>query len=186
MTKGRPGSGMRAITLPDVADLGPKMRALNEGHRAFVLAFIATGGRSQQEAAIMAGYAPEPRSANVTASRIAHRPDVQDAIFEEMKKQGRIDLISSYANVRAIANTSQKEEVKLKANLELMSIAGLGAVTRHEVVVEDRRSTKDLLEEIRLLAQETGDEGKSIAGNIIEGEFEEVIEDGSEGLEDLL
>lgn len=185
MSRGRPGAGTRVITLPDVSDMGPKMRALSEGHRAFVLAYIAIGGRSQTEAAIMAGYSDTPRCAGVTSTRIAHRQDVQDAIFEEMKKQGRIDLVSRYANVRLIADSSPKDEVRLKANLELMNIAGLGGVTRHEVVIEDRRSTKDILEEIKRLASETGDEGKLIAGDIIDAEFEEVT-DGSEGLEDIL
>jgi phage terminase small subunit len=162
--------------MPPIGEFGPKMRALSESHRAFVLAYIAIRGRSATEAAIMAGYAPGD-GAKVSAHRIGHRKDVQEAMLEEMVKQNRLDLVSYYANVRDIAMTSSKEEVKLKANLEMMSMGGMSAVTRHEVVVEERRTTKDIVDELRRLAAETGNLGKAIAGDVIEGEFEEVEDD---------
>jgi len=61
--------------------LGPRMRALNERQRAFVVAFVENGSQNYEKAYISAGYAITGAQPN--SSRLAHNPKIQAAILEE-------------------------------------------------------------------------------------------------------
>ena len=73
-----------ASVIPPDYKCGPAMRKLNDRQRAFVTAMLDFGGRDNTKAARAAGYSdPGPEGLRQTAYRLAHDPDIIEAIREE-------------------------------------------------------------------------------------------------------
>jgi hypothetical protein len=146
----------------NVEQLGPKMLALSEKHRAFVQALFdedapAHGAGLLNYAARKAGY--EGKAVSVTASRVAYRPDVQAAIKEFSHLAVRAispDAIRAVRN--ALLDPSHKDNIRA-ASLVLERV--LPSETMHTVRVEDHRpptveATEAVLRRIAELAAQAG------------------------------
>ena len=192
--------------------LGRAMRKILPQQRAFVVAYVETGGRNGAAAARAAGYAPNnPGAQRVTAYRLLHDDKVLAAIKEVADKQLRASIIiGTDALIEIASDPSHKD--RLKAATELVNRGGLIAATAHNINVNvtDNRTPEEMLTRINVLAKGLGIDPDALLGSasgraalpapqeIIDAEYEEVEPvsvdsdedpsegDGTEGLEDLL
>lgn len=125
---------IRLAPITDTSGLGPAMIRLNPQQRAFVVAFIETGGQDYTRAATIAGYCPDNQQARrVTAYRLAHDPKVQAAIKEVADKRLRSGaILAAEVLLQIAADPTHKD--RLKASVELLNRAGLLVVNQTEVV----------------------------------------------------
>ena len=175
--------------LPDESQLGPKMLALSQGARAFVLAMVEIGGTPQSRAAAMAGYKGTKVVLDVTASRLAADPKVQDAILEEATARMKSSALLAVSEiVKVLENTSAtiSPSMKLKAAAMVMHIAGMEPAQEIKVT-HNIQSTQEKIDEVRRLAEEVGIDPRKLlgkAGYVVDAEFK-VVQDKT-GLEDVL
>jgi len=187
--------------------LGKAMVKLLPQQRAFVLAYVETGGIDATAAARAAGYAPNNAgSARVTAYRLTHDEKILAAIKEEADKVVRNGvLIGAKALLDIAADVTHKD--RLKAATELMNRSGLLLATQHNVNVNvNLTDDREVARDITVMAQKLGLDPRVLLGQaglkylpapgpIVDAEFEEI--DGgeavgedptmsAEGLEDLL
>ena len=165
------------------------MLSLTEASRAFVVAMVETGAApgNWTRCALMAGIGGTPESAQVWASRSMRKPQVLAALREEADKRLQSGaLIGAAALVEIASDPMHKDRMKAADRLldrNGFIVAALNRVEHTHELIESK-STADLRKEI-------SDQIKRLRGvsdqNIIDGEFEEVEDEGSaEGLEDLL
>jgi phage terminase small subunit len=127
-------------TVPDVDALGPAMLACTPKQRRFVAELAAgpLGYGSEVRAARAAGYGKASSTdvyLRVIAHQVLHSPRVQDALLEVGRKVITGETLQCIENVRAVANDSKHRDY-LKANLELLKLAGFVVMTEHKVTVE--------------------------------------------------
>lgn len=163
--------------LPPVDDLGPAMRALsNDLQRRFVYAYTRLGTGDASEAARVAGYTDTKTGAiRVTAHRLMHHKLVMEAIREEAAK--RIDgavvvAISGLIDIAADKNHKDRQ----KAIEGILNRTGFLQSIQHNVVVEDKRTERELVEFITAKAKLHGLDPRTLLGRaeVIDGEFDEV------------
>lgn len=189
--------------------LGRAMRKISPQQRAFVLAYVETGGRNGSAAARAAGYAPNhPGSQRVTAYRLLHDEKILAAIKEVADKTVRASIvIGTDALIEIASDPSHKD--RLKAATELVNRGGLLVATQHNVNVNvtDNRTPEEMLVRIQTLAKALNLNPDALLGaasgrarlpapeDVVDAEFEEVSvdtdfdpseDDGTDGLEDLL
>lgn len=178
------------VDLPEAAEMGPAMRALNERQRSFVYHLSLTGG-DQSEAYVAAGYqVANHATAKACASRLANTDAVANAIQEEALRtlKGPASLVSIQALLAIVGpRSTAKDGDKIKAANSLLDrVAGFAGKTEHTVVFKDERTTNELIDFIRRTAKENGLDAQKLLGlEPVDAEFEEVAM-SSEGLEDVL
>lgn len=172
------------VTMKDDGELGPRMRALTERQRAFVMAVIEQPGITQGEAARLAGYSA---SSDVLLRKqghfLAHDERIIAAIHETAGQRMRAQSLMA-ANVLVELLGSENETIALKAAGMLLDRVGFGAqqnININQHVTDN--SGKAIMERIRALAQKHGlDEakllGKKAEPAVIEAEFAEVPPNG--------
>lgn len=173
--------------MPSEDQFGPAMRRLTPLQRRFVVGLSVWGGNAS-EAARWAGYSTESDGAlRVTAHRTLNLDYVKEAIKEESWRRLDEASLLAVSTVVRIAMNSTEDKVALKAAELLMDRTGFHAKSEHVVTIEDRRTTNELLDFIRLTAAKHGLDGNKLLGlpAPVDAEFTEVT-NGSEGLEDLL
>jgi hypothetical protein len=119
--------------LPVPYGLTPKMLA-------FVDHYVELGGKSQEQAAVLAGYAASGAAA--LASRLLRRPDVLAYLRHVAETRIRADVVISADVLRMIRDdASVPPGERRKAASELLDRAGLivAKLSQHNVVVDDRR-----------------------------------------------
>lgn len=182
-----------AVEVPDEDHMGPAMKRLNERQRRFVCALGVYGG-NQVGAYMFAGYnSSNENSAHAAASRLSSTENVQEAIREEAwRRMNYSTLLGVCGMIELASPTNSDKATRLKAIDMLTQRNGFHAKSEHHVIVEDRRSTKELLEAISTLAIRNGIDPKLLVGEKIaalappiDAEFEEVPA-GADGIEDLL
>lgn len=182
-----------AIELPPWEELGPKMRALHERERAFVVGLVRNGG-NQTKAGFDAGCQTRD-AAEKYGWRAAHREDVREAMKEWAQSLlGRGALVGAQALLEIAEDPLHKD--RLKAAVELMNRNGMIVQTQHKVVVEDNRSTAAIVQRVLAMAERLALDPRMLlekAGidpNVIDADFEPVAlpapKASDEGLEDLL
>ena len=165
------------ISLPDAADLGPAMQALNDRQRAFVVALFALGCCDPVEAARAAGYPDNGKTGiRVQAHRLAHHPKVQAAIDEWQKRGSKALVPFATKNIVAIASGAQHKD-QLKANLALLAMGGHGPVTESRVTHEVVLTRQEQIAQIREFARELGHNPDEYLGRVIDVDFKEIKED---------
>lgn len=139
------------------ADLGPAMLACNPGERAWVFHKIE-GGLNNTDAAIAAGYSNSSRdSAKSAGCAIAHRERVQAALLEMSRKLMRTEGPKSIKTLVAIRDDLRvKPEVRAKCATELLSRAGMGAVSESHLTVTHELNEAQMDQRILALAAELG------------------------------
>ena len=172
------------VMVPQDDILGPAMRVLTEGQRAFVIAHLLDGGRNNTQAAIMAGYGGTPESARTRAFELMRTPKILAAIREEADRRLRSGAaLAASALLEMAADPMHKD--RYKASVELLNRAGMVVEDVKRVIHEDYRSNAEIKTAILALAKANNLDIKAlgIAEEPLEAEFEEL---SSDGIEDLL
>lgn len=175
-----------ALNVPADYQCGPAMKKLNERQRAFVTAILDFGGRNNSRAALAAGYVGSQDVIKTTAYRLAHDPDIQDAIKEEAQNRLNASSVMAVNILLDIADDPATEKKdRLKAVEMIMNRTGLIAKTEHSVTVTKKDLTSDeMIKRITLLSNNLGlDPARLLGGPAVDVEFTEVDEDS---IEDLL
>lgn len=163
--------------MSDEYELGPKMLALSEKQRRFVLELVADPLMSRAEAARLAGYSDASEAAKVQAHRLMHDQRIIDALHEQAGK--RLWAISMKATHRVEQMLdSEDDKVVLKAAVAILDRTGFGAQQNINInqTVRDE-SSKGILKRIEMLADRLGVPKAGLLGGpapTIEGEFSEV------------
>lgn len=130
---------------------GPAMRACDVRERAFVLAFVAAGGKDAQGAARAAGYAPggTDETLKVQGHRLRHRERVLAAIREVTLKSMHSCGPEMFGVLLGIARDEKASaKDRRSAANDVLDRIGLHAVHEQRVTVEDNRDRGQLLEEL--------------------------------------
>ena len=136
---------IQPIQTPAEGEMGPKMSALTERQQRFVVALALQGSRDFTAAARSAGYSPDkPTVAQVTGSRLAHDPRIQEAMFEYAQRQMQTGGLIAVDIVMDIATNPQHKD-QLKAAVALLDRTGLHAKSEHKVTVEDVSKTDEAM-----------------------------------------
>jgi|SRR5579859_2843374 len=180
------------IDMPEKDDFGPKMQALSERERTFVVAWFHTGSR--EKATMLAGYAHS--SDNVlrnAAWRVWHRPRVQEAIREFAAGSVLMGGVPSALHaILEIAQTPGHKD-QAKAAAMILDRTGFHPMTESKSTVVHEVSGSERMRKFIAAAKALGKDPKELLGqmsDVTDAEFEEInliqIEDGRAGLEDLL
>lgn len=169
------------VNMSDEWDLGPKMLALSEKQRRFVLELVADPLMARAEAARLAGYSDSSEAAKVTAHRLMHDQRIIDALHEQAGK--RLWAISMKAAHRVDQMLdSDDDKVALKAAVAVLDRTGFGAQQNINInqTVRDE-SGKAILARIEALADRLGVPvsgllGTKPAAQVVEAEFSEVTD----------
>lgn len=173
-------------------DFGPKMQALPKSERDFVIAWFHTG--DQVKAAQMAGYSDSSSSVLANAaSRLWHRPRIQDAVTEFATHSVMRSGIPVAINAILEIAKSPGHKDQAKAAAMILDRTGFHVKTESMMTVthEVSNSTrmKKFIESARLLGKDPR-EFLGEMSDVTDADYEEIdqimIEDGRDGLEDLL
>jgi phage terminase small subunit len=105
-----------------MANLKIKPSGLTPKRRAFVKAFVATGGRNAKQAAIAAGYSDKGNCAAAMGYQLLHDPDVLAEIRQEVDKRMRSGVALGAETLAELAGS---------ANSESYSAHGSGRYANH-------------------------------------------------------
>lgn len=179
------------IRQPEIAQLGPHMRALNRRQRAFVVAVLELGSTNYTRAAYAAGYEGPQPSVSVTAYRLAHNEKVIAALNEEAKRRLNASAPMAISELIKIAEYSGDTKSKLKAIEMVLNRTGHHALSEHKVAIEHSYNDQQAVTRIFTLAKQLqidpvkllGSNGVSVneKGEILDAEFEEVELGGEDG-----
>lgn len=167
-----------ATTLPvpaDTENFGPKMQALTDLQRRFVLAHVlGAGTQSGEQCAVAAGYSVA--SARFTAAHLMRNIRVQEAIHEEaLSRLQSASLIGINVLIDIAQNYSHKDQLKAARIL----LEANRVIRRQDQVIEIKHTVSDQeqIVAITALANRLGlDPARLIGqGAVTDAEFE-VIE----------
>lgn len=167
--------------MSDEWELGPKMLALTEKQRRFVLELVADPLMSRAEAARLAGYSDVKERAKVTAHHLMHDQRIIEAMHEQAGK--RLWAISMKAAHRVEQMLdSEDEKIVLKAAVAVLDRTGFGAQQNINInqTVRDE-SSKAILKRIETLADRLGVPVAGLLGAkqtapVVDAEFSEVTD----------
>lgn len=175
------------VQAPDYERCGPKMQAITENERRFVIAMVETGGSDPKLAAQMAGYGGTENSRSVAVHRLMHSEDVLAAIREETDKLLRFSALIGYKALEEIAQDRANPK-RFNAAVELLNRAGLQVIQKFEHTIDDKRKTREIIADIKRMAKELGIDPALLLGkDVIDAEFTEVVKAPAEfnDLEDI-
>lgn len=134
------------------------MSACNEMQRAFVNAFLNTGGRNATAAAAEAGYCKDsknPDSLKVVAYQVVHNPKIQAALLEVSKQRMRgagVIAVSYLQEVLQDDTASTKD--RMRAAVAVMDRTGMHAVMAQEVTHTHTLDLEGMKSRITQLAEQ--------------------------------
>lgn len=160
----------------DQFEFGPKMRALSDKQRAFVMAMVEFPGVSNAEAARMAGYSDKAEGAKVVACRLMQDKKVVEALHEQAGKRLWAISLKAAARVDQLID-SEDDTVALKASLSILDRVGHAPqqnINVHQHVTDN--SGKAIMERIHALAAKHGLDAQKLLSKpaAIDVEFSEV------------
>lgn len=137
----------------DEAHLGPKMRALTDRQRRFVLAMLNFPNAKDWQLARAAGYPSRSHGyLRVAAHRAVHNEAVIEALHEEAGKRLRSSAVLGVSVLAKIAGTDGHKD-QMKAAEALLNRVGFHETSEHRVSVEHTDATgKAMVERIKALA----------------------------------
>lgn len=179
--------------------LGPRMAALPEAQKKFVIAMLEYPSASNVAAAAAAGYSGNENSLKSTAHRLAHDPKVQAAIQEEGYKRLFSAQILAASKVIHILDTSTEDKITLRAAEIILDRTGIPKKTEQTINVNHSEVDGDAQVRILRACSILGVDPEAMLGRAAkallaiqapaaeDAEFEEIeIVTGYEGLEDVL
>lgn len=161
----------------DPTRYGPKMAALTEKQRGYVLAMLASPFGNPTQWARTAGYSDVKDGAKVRAHHLAHDPRIAEAADEVARQHlGTMGPILGLAVAMRIAK-NPKHPKQLRAAEMLLNRVGLHERTEHLVTVEHGMNAEGVVARIKAAAAALGvDPATLLGGNtpeplkVIEGE----------------
>lgn len=177
----------------EVADaaFGPKMAALTERQRNYVIALLMAGDDNHTRAAAAAGYSQGSEiGLRVTAHRLAHDPKIIEAMKEEGDRRMNAASVMAISELCKIARNEMHKD-QIKAISMILNRTGFHERTEHKVTVE-HKSEPEQIERLKQFARILGLDAKQLLGaaGVVDAEFEDVTQeehfDPTAGLEDLL
>lgn len=206
-----PEAASKALTLwADPSKYGPKMKALPEARRQFVLAMLATGGKNKAEAARMAGYKspyvegcrlasdPQIRAAmqeqavqyELMVEGFGHDPETLEAMAEEAANRIRSGAILGASALWEIAMDPLHKD-RLKAAQDLLDRGQILQVQHNQTIKVEHvtRTTQEKVERIIEIAKKQGLDPHKLLGDygvVIDAEFKVIDVAAETGIEDLL
>lgn len=166
--------------MTEAGEFGPKMRALTEKQRAFVLAVIEHPGIGQGRAAELAGYRNSPGGYRVTGHLLIHNEKVIAAINEVAGQRLRSNsLLAAGVLIEIMTDEGTARKDRLKAALALLDRTGHAAAQNININqnITDQ-SGKAIMERIRALANKHGLDPTKLLGPAraapIDAEYSEV------------
>jgi phage terminase small subunit len=156
-------------------EFGPKMRALTEKQRAFVMVMVEFPGMSGAEAARTAGYSDAGEGAKVRACMMLQDKKIVEAVNEQAGKRLWAISLKAANRVEQLIN-SEDEAVALRAGLAVLDRVGHAPqqnININQTVTD--QSGKALMERIAALAHRHGlDPAKLLGRPVVDVEFSEV------------
>lgn len=155
---------------------GPAMKRLRPMQQAFVEAMLLTGGASNTKAARMAGYAGNSDTLRATAYRLAHDPDIKEAIREEAGNRVHSGAILGASVLLEIANDPTHKD-RFKAASALLDRSGLVVEHKQTVVVQHTMEDNEKIKRIVEMSKRLGLDARQLLGeagvgsDIIDAEF---------------
>jgi hypothetical protein len=144
---------------------GPKMSALTEQQRAYVLAMLSDPLGNPTKWARAAGYSDKSEAAKVSAFRLVHSERVQEAAQEEsLRHMHTIGPALAVGVMFRIARTNGHKD-QLRAAEAIANRVGLHELSEHKVTVERTdRTGAAMVERIRALAEVLGVSADALLG----------------------
>jgi phage terminase small subunit len=177
----------------DSLPFGPAMSKLSPKRQAFVLALLQDDRDDGAAAARAAGYSDNGTSSKVIGSRLRHDPAVLAAIHETAVAQlSSLKFLATSAVRDVLADPATKAADRLKAASLVFDRSGMPAQGEHHIVVEHKRSAKEVIADIIALAKQLNMDPKEVLGSvgvtITDAEWTDVTEPtgSTEGLLDVL
>lgn len=168
-----------ALEVPDDAQLGPAMLALNPRQRAFVIAMCEVPMGTQEQWAHAAGYGgASADSCRTIGHRLAHDERILAAVDEEARRRFRSGGILAVSRVMDLVK-SNDEKIALRAALGLLDRTGLHALTEIKSTIGLGEDEKKLIASVIRNAAVFGLDPRALlgrAGVTVDAEFK-VIED---------
>lgn len=150
--------------MDEVADYGPKMRALTEKQRGFVMAMVTAPGLVQWRYAEMAGYVGGEDTWKGTACLLLQRKDINDAINECAGMRLRAGaLVAAEVLVKLASDERVAAGQRIRAAQALLDRVGLAP--QQNIHVEHNHTDRTgaaLMDRIKELAAKFGDEGRGL------------------------
>lgn len=149
-----------------MSDFGPKLTALTEQQRLFVIHYVETGGDNATESARAAGYAEgEGAGIRVQAHRLLRMPRVIAAIREESERCLSLDLPEARLALTELLKNKQHKDHFAAVKL-LLGTQGISSINKTEHV--HSIDTVGLAEQIKMLeAQLPADMRRRLTGPTI-------------------
>lgn len=164
--------------MDEVADYGPKMRALTERQRQFVVVRAQNPHLAHWKMAELAGYAGGENICKVVASTLFERKDIVEALYEHAGQRMRANaMLAAQVLIEIASDKEAGNGMRLKAATALLDRVGLGVQTQQSIQVEHTdRTGAALMDRIRELAAKHGLDPEKLLGgqvsretNLIEG-----------------
>lgn len=161
--------------MDEVADYGPKMRALTERQRRFVIVRAKNPHLAHWKMAELAGYVGGESVCKVAASNLYDRQDIVEALYEYAGHQMRANaMLAAQVLIEIASDKKAGDGMRLKAATALLDRVGLGVQVQQEIKVEHTdRTGAALVDRIKELAKKHGwDAAALLAGQspaLIEG-----------------
>jgi phage terminase small subunit len=161
--------------MSDDFEFGPKMRALTDKQRAFVMALVEFPGMSGAEAARVAGYSDASEACKVKACNLRQDRRIVEAIQEQAGKRLWAISLKAAGRIEQMLD-SDDDAVALKAAGMVLDRTGLAAVQNINInqTISDQ-SGSAIMERIRALAAKHGLDPQQLLGRpVVDAEFSEV------------
>lgn len=163
----------------EIQPFGPKMLALTEKQRRYVLAMLSDPLGNPTVWSRAAGYSDHKERCKVQGHYLSHDERIKEAAREEARRH--LDTIGPVLGIGVMMQIARTKGHKkqLEAAIALANRAGFHEKTEHKVTVEHIDDAR-MLEFAERLAAELGvDRAKLVGGNVaglpmIEGEAQEV------------
>lgn len=155
--------------MDEVADYGPKMRALTERQRQFVMVRAQNPHLAHWKMAELAGYAGGENICKVVASNLFERKDIVEALYEHAGQRMRANAMLAAGVLIEIASDKEAGNgMRLRAATALLDRVGLGVQTQQSIHVEHTdRTGAELMDRIKELAAKHGlDPEKLLGGQV--------------------
>lgn len=152
--------------MDEVTDYGPKMSALTQLQRAFVMSMVTAPGMPDWKYAEMAGYAGNNLTLRVRACELLQQKNINDAIHECAGMRMRsAALVAAEVLVRIAGSDESSDGQRIKAAQALLDRVGLAP--QQNIHVEHNHTDRTgaaLMDRIRELAAKHGLDPEKLLG----------------------
>lgn len=150
-------------------ELGPKMQALTEMQRLFVLNYVSARGNATG-AARASGYgkdSPTKEQADEACRQAGHRmihdPKILGAMKEDAERRLNAGVAMAAEELVSLATASPDEKVRIKAALGVLALGGISPISRVEHI-HSHQTTAAMTAEIEKMAKALGLDSRALLG----------------------